>query len=274
MPQIVEDTEVNQLACNPLYPRRIDETSEEIRALAESIRRNGMIEPIRANLDGTVVTGHRRLIAARIAGRETVPVIFNDLDRGSQLIMMLDENSQHEELTPLEQAKLVQKLLAEGIDVPQIARATGTDPRIIRKRLRLLELPQDVQELVGGREIPINAIEVLAKMTNPDRQRLYARMIAARKMSVRGLERRLRTEVAPASKRRGERLATVPARAEAIEQLEKAPDREISQLEMIEEFERFCCACGLKDCGAGAEICAECPLPQFLTKLAAGGREG
>lgn len=152
-----EDDSLNQLptdeiAPNPHQPR--DHFNEEkLQELTESIRRQGVVEPIvvRPYPDGDrrymIVAGERRWRASRQAGLERIPGLVRDLDPEHAYLLSLVENVQRENLSPLEEARAYQRLKEEeGYGQQEIADAVGKSRSAIANRLRLLNLPGDAQD--------------------------------------------------------------------------------------------------------------------------------
>jgi ParB/RepB/Spo0J family partition protein len=134
---------IARLSPNPLHPRtfldpvRIQEWAASIAAHASQ---GGILQPLLVTLEGTVVAGHRRLAAARQVGMVEVPVVVRDLSRAQQLELILTDNIQHEDLSPVEEARGYQSLVNEGYTQAAVARAVGTTTTRVASRLVLLEL--------------------------------------------------------------------------------------------------------------------------------------
>lgn len=135
------------------HPRNPRKELGDVSELAESIRVNGVLQnltvvPTRAETSGqptghyTVVIGHRRLAAAKLAGLESVPCIISDMDETQQLRTMLTENMQRSDLTVYEQAQGFQLMLDLGDTPAQISERTGFSAATVRRRVKLLELDE------------------------------------------------------------------------------------------------------------------------------------
>ena len=147
------ELEITQVRPNPRQPRtRFD--PESIAALAESIKSQGMVQPIivRDAGDGyEIVAGERRWRAAQKAEVTTIPAIVRLLDYRDAMIVALAENVAREDLNPVEQARAY-AVLSDELDLSQteIARRVGKSRPAVANTMRLLELPDDVLELIAG----------------------------------------------------------------------------------------------------------------------------
>lgn len=137
---------VDELHPHPDNPRK---NIGDVTELAESIHANGILQNLTVipNIDGTdgytVIIGHRRLAAARMAGLKAVPCVVTEMDRRQQLHTMLSENIQRTDLTVYEQAQGFQLMLDMGDTVETIAEKSGFSSSTIRRRVKLLELDSE-----------------------------------------------------------------------------------------------------------------------------------
>ena len=211
---------------NPKQPRRRFEP-EAASGLAESVRRQGVIQPLLVRPRGIggyeIVAGERRWRAAREAGRETVPAVVRTADDRDTLLLGLVENVAREQLTPIEEARAYAVLIDEfSLSLGEVAERVGRSKPSVSNRIRLLELPDDVLGMVErGQLSEGHARAVLAVPDHEGRRRL-AREIVRRGLSVRAAEQRAKW--AGARQRPRTRSAPVdPALADrvrgAIEQL-------------------------------------------------------
>lgn len=154
----------DQLRANPANVRdHVDGIDE----LANSIRSNGILQPLIVNRtidDQYVVTdGHRRLAAARLAKVPLVPCLVTDAhDQRSVLAVML-ATAMHKELTPLEQARAFKQCRDNGMLTADIARTTGYSHALVKNRLLLLELPAEAQDMAESGELTLGQATALAK---------------------------------------------------------------------------------------------------------------
>jgi ParB family chromosome partitioning protein len=142
----------NLIDPNPLQPRRVFQ-QERLAELAQSIQANGIIQPLVVSRKGDryqLVAGERRWRAAKLAGVPTVPIVIRDIPEGRLLEITLVENIQREDLNPIETANAFARMIAElHLNPEQIGNRTGKDRTTIINSMRLLQLPQDVQEMVS-----------------------------------------------------------------------------------------------------------------------------
>ncbi|MCL2810951.1 MAG: ParB/RepB/Spo0J family partition protein [Clostridia bacterium] len=170
--------------------KRFDE--EALRQLAESIQQSGVIQPIIVYPDGnryTIVAGERRWRAARIAGLEVIPAIVRDYDRMKQMEVALVENIQRENLNPVEEASAVHRLMEEcGLTQESVSQRIGRSRPAVANLLRLLNLPEPVQDLVRLGSLTAGHGRALAGMEDSSRQRILAESAVRQGWSVRQME--------------------------------------------------------------------------------------
>jgi ParB family chromosome partitioning protein len=185
---------VDTIHPNARQPRRRFEP-EAASGLAESVRRQGVIQPLLVRPRGVggyeIVAGERRWRAAREAGRETVPAVVRTADDRDTLLLGLVENVAREQLTPIEEARAYAVLIDEfSLSLGEVAERVGRSKPSVSYRIRLLELPDDVLGMVErGQLTEGHARAVLAVPDHEGRRRL-AREIVRRGLSVRAAEQR------------------------------------------------------------------------------------
>ncbi len=157
---------ISDLRWNRLNPRREDEERDDLALaeLADSIRAKGVLQPFLVLPDGTIVAGHRRWLAAKLAGVDSVPVTVRNLSEADQLEAMLIENHQRKSLDPLQTALTCKALLDRGRSLEAIAKQTGMGMQTASKYLQLLDMPERVQRAVGNYDLPLAAVAHLAKL--------------------------------------------------------------------------------------------------------------
>lgn len=182
-PSGVELIPVDQITPHPLNPRR---TLGDVRELADSItvqgiRQNLLVVPTDPDQSATTgsagrylaVIGHRRLAAARLAGLTHVPAVIDDtLTAQQQLELMLVENLQRVDLTPIEEARGYQDMLDLGVKVRQIVKQTGRSERTVTGRLKLLKAPEEAQEKLHQGQTSIEDVAQLAEFTVDEQAQL------------------------------------------------------------------------------------------------------
>jgi len=197
---------IDQIHPNPKQPRKRFE-HEATLALAESIRAEGIIQPVvlrpRAAGGYELVAGERRWRAAREANLQTLPALVRDAADRDALLLGLVENVAREELTPIEEARAFAVLVDEfDLSLGDIAERVGASKPAVSNRLRLLELADDILGMVERGELTEgHARAVLAVPDNEGRRRL-ARKIVRQGLSVRAAEREARWSGAATKRRR------------------------------------------------------------------------
>lgn len=161
--------------------------------LAQSIRNNGVIQPILLRARGAgfeLVAGERRWLAAKRAGLRRIPAIVREIPDDRILELALVENIQRQELNPIEEANAYMRLISTlGVRQEELAQRVGKDRSSVANYLRLLKLPQDLQVLVEEEKLSMGHARCLLGLESADLQRRFARRIIERRMSVREVER-------------------------------------------------------------------------------------
>jgi ParB family chromosome partitioning protein len=192
------------------YQPRQDLREDTLRELAESIRAQGVVQPVVVRPLGEgryeLIAGERRWRAAQLAELREVPAVIREVSDQAAIAMALIENIQREDLNPLEEAAALQRLIIEfNLTHQQAAEAVGRSRAAVSNLLRLLELVEDVQRLVRERKLDMGHARALLPLS-PPLQREAARQVLLRGLSVRETEelaRRLQQSVgvpAPAAK--------------------------------------------------------------------------
>ena len=183
---------IDSIDPNPIQPRRVFQ-GERLAELAQSIRANGIIQPLVGRKAGDrfqLVAGERRWLAAKLAGLDRVPAVVQDVPDDHLLEITLIENIQREDLNPIETANAFNSLSTElNLSAEEIGRRTGKDRTTIVNSLRLLQLPADLQQLVSERRLSAGHARCLLTLPNADLQREVAEKAVAQGWSVRQMER-------------------------------------------------------------------------------------
>jgi ParB family chromosome partitioning protein len=188
---------VEEIVPNPDQPRRRFDP-EALAALAESIRRHGILQPVVVRRrDGggyELIAGERRVRAAALAGLGEIPVVIRDAEPPERLELALIENLQREELTPLEEAEAYRQLLeVYGLTQEDIAQRVGKSRPAIANALRLLTLPDIVKAQLEGGELSAGHARAVLSVEGADARVAFAREIAAKKLPKSEAERLART---------------------------------------------------------------------------------
>lgn len=188
----ITELKIAEIEPNVEQPRKIFE-QEKIESLAESIKENGIMQPIvvsKMNDTYKIIAGERRWRAARVAGLKTVPVIIrNDITDSKVLELALIENIQRQDLNALEEANAFQVLMNEyGMTQERVAQVVGKSRSAVANSVRLLNLDVRVQEMLNENRISEAHARAILPITSGDKQYEMALLIEKRSMTVRDVE--------------------------------------------------------------------------------------
>lgn len=183
---------VDQIDPTNAQPRhRFDE--KKIEELAQSIRTNGILQPIVVRRNGDrfqIIAGERRWRAAQKAGIQKIPSIVKDIPEANMLELSLIENIQREELNPIEEAIAYKRLLDQlKISQEEMAQRVGKDRSSITNSLRLLKLPNELQNHVEEARLSMGHARALLSLESLEEQLKLASEIIKKSLSVRETER-------------------------------------------------------------------------------------
>ncbi|MFL6314077.1 MAG: ParB/RepB/Spo0J family partition protein [Terriglobales bacterium] len=188
-----QEISIDSIDPNPYQTRRrINEAALE--ELAESIRASGVVQPVvlrpAANGRFQLVAGERRWHASRRAGKATIPAVVRQISNEQAMEITIIENLQREDLNPVEQARAFERLSREfGLTQEQIAARTGKDRASIANFIRLLKLPEDVQNALEAGALSFGHGKVLLALAGfPEHMERAAREIIEKQLSVRQTE--------------------------------------------------------------------------------------
>jgi len=172
-------------------PRSIFKESK-LEELAQSIRHNGIIQPLVVRRNGErfeIIAGERRWRAAQKAGLHKIPCVIKDVSSENVLEISLIENIQREELNPIEEANAFKRLLEmRDLTQEEVARRVGKDRSSITNALRLLRLPVELQRLVEEEKLSMGHARALLSIDSAQDQIALARQITSKSLSVRETE--------------------------------------------------------------------------------------
>ena len=199
------EADIDRLSPNDFQPRG-DVDSERLQELAQSIRTNGVIQPIVVRRVGDrfqIIAGERRWRAARLAGLARVPIVVKDVAAGQErslLQIALIENIQRENLNPIDEALAYRRLADEfHLKQEEIAAAVGKDRASVANVVRLLKLPDAVRADVASGRLSMGHARALLSISDEAGQRRIAREIVSRSLSVRETEALVRKTVESAA---------------------------------------------------------------------------
>lgn len=197
---------LEMIHASPRQPRQAFD-SDAAAGLTSSIKAQGLLQPliVRLREEGgyELIAGERRLRAARGAGLATVPAVVRKADDRESLVLGLVENVAREQLSPLEESRAYAVLLDEfGLSLGEIADRVGRSKPSVSNRLRLLELPDEVLEMLSAGELSEGHARAILALPGHDDRRALARRAAKTGMSVRQVEQATRDSGAPRQRRR------------------------------------------------------------------------
>jgi ParB/RepB/Spo0J family partition protein len=177
----VRIVQVERIEPNPEQPRLVFE-QDALDELAASIREHGVLQPILVRPIGPntyqIVAGERRWRASKLAGLATIPALIEDIDDDTALEIAIIENLQREDLTPLDEAAMFDRMIHQhGYSIRKLADKLGKDKGYLENRLRLADAPPEIRELVSLRKDSLSHAYELMKVDDPKkRQRLAAQV--------------------------------------------------------------------------------------------------
>src|SRR5579864_2624523 len=189
----VQEIGLDLIDSNPYQTRR-NVKEEGLNELAESIRASGVVQPViirpAANGRYQLVAGERRWHASKRAGKTTIPAVVRQISNEQAMEITIIENLQREDLNPMEQARAFERLSREfGLTQEQIAARTGKDRASIANFIRLLKLPEDVQNALEAGALSFGHGKVLLALAGfPEHMERAAREIIEKQLSVRQTE--------------------------------------------------------------------------------------
>jgi len=175
------------------YQPRKDMNPEKLQELADSIKAQGIIQPVVVRMIASekyeIIAGERRWRAAQLAGLQQVPVVIKEIDDRTAMAIALIENIQREDLNPLEEAEALKRLLEEfEMTHQQVADAVGKSRVTVTNLLRLIELHPEVKKLLVSRQLEMGHARALLSLDGP-KQVAAAVKIVKEGLTVRAAER-------------------------------------------------------------------------------------
>ena len=187
----VVELKINDISPNEGQPRK-DFAEDALQELADSIKENGVIQPIIVQKKGSgyrIVAGERRWRASRLAGLKVIPAIVRDLTDQQTMEQALIENLQREDLNPLEEAYAMQNLLkTHKLSQEQLAKRLGKPRATIANTVRLINIDESLQDFIRNGDLSAGHAKALLSLKDPEDQRKAADVIIAKDMTVRQAE--------------------------------------------------------------------------------------
>ena len=214
---------------NPNQPRKLFD-EEQLQALADSIQEHGLIQPlaVRSAGDGfyQIIAGERRWRAARMAGLSEVPVMVVEADDKNVMELALVENLQRQDLNPMEEAQGYEALMQDfGLTQEEVAARVGKSRPAVANALRLLSLPEEVQNFVVEGTLSAGHARAVLSLNSQRLQKTAAQKIIALRLSVRQAEAMCRRMAADTEKKE----KTVPLTVDYVGECEKLLTRQLGR---------------------------------------------
>lgn len=182
---------IEDIVPNPNQPR-IHFNETELRELSESIQEHGVLQPLLVRKHGNgyeIIAGERRYQASKLAGLEELPVIIKDVNDEEMLALALIENLQRSDLNPVEEAKGYRQLIdASGMTQEALSRAVSKSRSAITNSLRLLDLPEVVQQMIFEGKLTAGHARAILAVPYEDARIRLAEKVVAEGLSVRATE--------------------------------------------------------------------------------------
>lgn len=193
--QIIQQIPLEQILPNRHQPRK-EFTEGDLRELAESIKHNGILQPVLVRRTGDgffeLIVGERRFRAAKMAKLSTLPVIVRTSSDDQSMFLALVENIQRRDLNPMEEARAYSRLMTEfGLTQEILSDRVGKDRSSLANISRLLTLPSEIQKMVESDQLTLGHAKVILGARGVDAQRQLARRIVQTHLSVRDAEKLL-----------------------------------------------------------------------------------
>ena len=185
---------IDKVFPNANQPRKLfnKETLEE---LAQSIRENGVLQPILVRQIGNnyqIVSGERRYRASKLAGMKSIPAVVRCLNEEKTMLAALIENIQRQDLNPVEEARTLRDIILNyGLTHDQLAEKVGKSRSALTNRLRLLQLPPEVQLMVADGRISAGHAKMLAGLKDKESVKFWAKKIINEQLSVYETEKQI-----------------------------------------------------------------------------------
>lgn len=210
---------VDDISPNPYQPRVIM-NEDSLKELAASIKEKGVVQPIIVRSLGSdkyeVIAGERRLRASRMAGLPEIPSIVREVDDAEAMSLAITENIQREDLNVMELARAYSILLDQfEITQDELAQALGKSRSAVTNILRLLQLPQEIQDLVLSSKLSMGHARALLALENENQRISVSKKVMESELSVRQTERLVQKLLSQATSQK-----ETPSRLPELEALE------------------------------------------------------
>ncbi len=248
----VIELELDKIYANPEQPRKhFDE--DKLTDLTESIKEHGVLQPILVTTRDDkymIIAGERRYRAAKAAGLTVIPALIRDLNDEQVMEIALIENVQRDDLSPIEEAKAYEMLQRRfGYTQEKLAQRMGKSRSAIANNVRLLSLPEDVQQMVQDGKLSVGHVRPLLSVNVPEWQSEFAHEIYQSQLSVREVEKMVKTVVDRGEVTTTKTLFSQPAQ----------PSKQPDNLRILQDqlSERFSTKVNIKKSGKGGKLVIE-----------------
>ena len=176
------------------YQARKDFNEEKLKELAQSIKQHGLAQPLLVTTtfipgEYEIIAGERRWRASKIAGLKEIPVVIKQADNKERFELSLIENIQRENLNPIEEAKAYKRLCEEFSHTQEgLSKALGKDRSVLANSMRLLGLPEEVQDAISSGFMSAGHGRAIAGIEDEKKQKLLLEKILKEKLTVREIE--------------------------------------------------------------------------------------
>jgi ParB/RepB/Spo0J family partition protein len=185
----VRHVPVSRIEANPDQPR-ITFDQSALDELTASIKEHGILQPVLLRPFGAVgryqlIAGERRWRAAKAAGLDSIPAMIEEIDDDTALEIAIIENLQREDLSPLEEATMYDRMVKDhGYSIRRLAQKLGKDKGYLENRLRLADAPEEIRQLVSLRKDTLSHAYELMKVEDPKKRRRLAAQVASGELSL------------------------------------------------------------------------------------------
>lgn len=205
-------------------PRKVFDAAK-LQELADSIKAQGIIQPVLVRKDGEVyrlIAGERRWRASQLAGLEEIPAIVREATDAQAFELALVENLQRTDLNPIEEAEGYRRLVDEfRLTQEQVSQRVGKDRSSVANALRLLGLPEEVKEMVADGTLSMGHARALLGVPRLPEMVELAEKVAAQKLSVRDTEKLVRDQRGPSGSGKSEKKKESPQVRQLVEGLQR-----------------------------------------------------
>ena len=261
---------VTKLIHHPNNPRiSVNKSEQKFADLVQSILEHGIQQPLvvqKLNQDFRIIIGHRRFEAAKEIGLQNVPCIIREFAEGEEEPVMLIENIQRKDLTPIQEAKAFKRrYIALDKDINAVARELGLTQSYIKNKLMLLKLDTEIQKLVDARKLGLSQALQLTRLEIPKQNKLLGKALRLKASKLKVVvDRELVGSGAPPKWRIPKQILSeteVFDRNWAIKELDKAGETYFTAKYFRNAFDDIC-----QD-SCEPSVCASCPAPRMIAAM-------